>query len=173
MIPLATARFRAEKILTALAPFCERIEIAGSVRRARPVVNDLDFVVLVKPGQLMHFRERASLMNTVVKSGEDIYIIRAADGLQIDFYFAHGPTQDLLDSRPGNWGTVLLCRTGSKEHNIYMAQQAQRLGYRWETMLGITMAVDMSGRTVLASETEEDMFKVLEMEFIPPERRER
>lgn len=173
MIALATARFRAEKVREALAPFCERIEVAGSVRRARPFVNDLDFVVLATPYQLISFRQRASAMSTVVKSGDDIYIIRQKDGLQIDFYFARGPQNDLLETKPGNWGTVMLCRTGSKEHNIHLAQQAQRLGYKWETMLGVTLAVDMSGRTVLASETEEDIFKALEMDFIQPEDRER
>lgn len=173
MIGLSTARLRAEKVIETLAPLCARIEVAGSVRRARPAVNDLDFVVLPLPGKLNAFRERASRMNTVVKSGEDIYIIRTKDGLQIDFYFAHGPTHDLLEYRPGNWGSVMLCRTGSKEHNIHLALQAQRLGYKWETMIGLTKPIDNNARTVMASETEEAIFALLGLDFIPPERRER
>lgn len=170
---LPQARVLADKILAAAQPWCERIEVAGSVRRARPHVNDLDFVVLLKPHQLMPFKARASAQATVVKSGDDIYIVRLKDGTQVDFYFARPPSADLLAPIPGNWGTVLLCRTGSKEHNIYLAQQAKRLGFQWEAMIGITLAVDMLGRTVLASETEDEMFKLLELDFIPPERRER
>lgn len=170
---LPHARALADKIAAALAPLCERIQVAGSVRRGRPVVNDLDFVVMLKPGELMAFRQRASAQASVVKSGDDIYIIRLKDGTQVDFYFARPPSRDLLVPIAGNWGTVLLCRTGSKEHNIYLAQQAQRLGYKWETMIGVTHAVDYSGRSVLASETEEEIFQALGLDFIPPERRER
>lgn len=173
MIGLHTALLYVEKVLGALSPLCARIEVAGSVRRGRPAVSDLDFVVLPRPEGLVAFRERASLMSTVVKSGEDIYIIRTKDGLQVDFYFAHGPKNDLLETKPGNWGSVMLCRTGSKEHNIYMAQQAQRAGYKWETMIGITKPDGATGRTVLAAETEEEIFTALGMDFIAPERRER
>lgn len=174
---LPHARALADKIATALAPLCERIQVAGSVRRGRPVVNDLDFVVMLKPGELMAFRQRASAQASVVKSGDDIYIIRLKDGTHVDFYFARPPSRDLLVPIAGNWGTVLLCRTGSKEHNIYLALEAQKLGYKWETMVGIT-SVDSGTRTVtsrkiLASETEEEIFQALGLDFIPPERRER
>lgn len=170
---LTRARALAEVISDVLSPLCERIQVAGSVRRSRPVVNDLDFVVLLRPGQRAAFEQRATQSAAVVKSGEDILIVRLKDGTQVDFYFARPPGADLLAPVPGNWGTVLLCRTGSKEHNIYLAQQAQRAGFRWETMIGITLAVDFSGRSVIASETEEDIFRALGMDFIPPEKRER
>lgn len=170
---LAQAVLRAEKISAALAPFCDRIQIAGSVRRRREWVNDLDFVVMLRPGQLAAFKDRVLQNSDAVKNGEEVFIVRMSDGLQVDFYFAHAPSADLLAPIPGNWGSVLLCRTGSKEHNVHLAQTAKGLGFKWETMTGVTMAVDFGGRTVLASETEEDIFKVLGLGFIAPERRER
>jgi hypothetical protein len=45
-LPLAT--LYAQQIVTWLTPFCERIEIAGSIRRQRPIVNDIDLVCIPK-----------------------------------------------------------------------------------------------------------------------------
>lgn len=45
---LVTAQKRAEKIVTWLAPYCERIQIAGSIRRERPLCNDIDIVCIPK-----------------------------------------------------------------------------------------------------------------------------
>ena len=47
-MPLAQAQGYAEKVLEWLGPFCERIEVAGSIRRRRPEVNDVDIVVIPK-----------------------------------------------------------------------------------------------------------------------------
>lgn len=168
---LEHARRLAAVIMGAMAPYCARIEVAGSVRRGRPWVNDVDFVVLdPNPAE---FRQRAGANAIGVKDGPEILIVRLRDGTQVDFFFAHGPTTELLDTKPGNWGTVLLCRTGSKEHNIHLAQRAQKLGFKWETMIGLTFAVDMKGTQIMASETEEDIFKELDLPFIKPEDRER
>jgi len=170
-VKLAHAERYVLAIEEALSPFCKRITVAGSVRRKRPFVNDIDFVVL-DPDPLQ-FRQRASANSTIVKDGPEILIVRLKDGTQVDFYFAHGPSKELLETKPGNWGTVLLCRTGSKEHNIFLAQRAQKLGFKWETMIGLTFAVDMKGSQIMASETEEEIFKELGLPFIKPEDRER
>ncbi len=86
---LEHARRYAEAIGQALAPFCKRIAVAGSVRRARPFVNDIDFVVLdPKP---VEFRQRACANSTIVKDGPEILIVRLRDGTQVDFYFARRP----------------------------------------------------------------------------------
>lgn len=170
---LPEARRMAERIVAELSPLCERIEVAGSVRRGRPEVGDLDFAVLVAPGQRLVVRERAIARATIVKDGEDVLIVRLAGGMQADFYFARPASADLLQPIPGNWGTVLLCRTGSKEHNIHLAQTARRQGLQWETMTGITLTQPDGSREVLASETEEDIFRTLGLDYVAPERRER
>lgn len=55
---LERATIIADKVVTALRPLCERIEIAGSVRRARPEVNDVDLVLLPRPGQTAAIKAR-------------------------------------------------------------------------------------------------------------------
>lgn len=165
----------AERIKAELAPFCDRIEIAGSIRRARPEVNDIDLVVLPKPGQEDALRARCKQRCTVLQDGPKNLIVRLLPsrllpqpGLQLDVFFTHGPSQDLLASAPSNWGSVYLCRTGSKEHNIRIAQRAQSMGLKWETMRGIVGP----GGELVAGETEEEIFQALGMEFIAPALRE-
>ena len=77
--------------------------------------------------------------------------------------------RDLLNTAPDNFGTLLLCRTGSKEHNIFLVEHAKRLNLRWNPYRGV---IDGAGN-VLASETEEDIFKALDLPWIQPEDRER
>ncbi len=179
---LEPARHFAELIKGILAPFCEKIEIAGSIRRARPNVNDIDFVLLPKYGQTLALRERCKQRCRVVKDGEQNYIvampISAAQReqlgcpgweVQLDLFIAHIGQRDLLQTVPGNFGSLLLCRTGSKEHNIYLVEHAKRLGLTWQPYQGVK---DGDGY-IIASESEEAIFEALGLEFVAPERRER
>jgi len=161
----------AERIKGVLAPFCERIEIAGSIRRARPHVNDIDLVVLPKDETGL----RATLRKCpVVTDGKQMMVVKSREGIQIDVWFAHNGTGDMFAQEPSNWGSLLLCRTGSKEHNVHLCQLAQKLGLKWETSRGLVKTEDGGQRTeVIASLTEEEIFRALGMEFVPPAMRER
>lgn len=170
---LARALAIALKIQEQLAPLCERIEIAGSIRRVRPEVGDVDLVILPRPGQLPAIKQRCTQKCEVVRDGEQncIYRLRLSDQteLQLDIFFARPAVSDLLNTAPGNFGTLLLCRTGSKEHNIYLVEHAKRQNLRWNPYRGL---IDAHG-TVVASETEADIFKALNLPWIKPEDRER
>jgi DNA polymerase (family 10) len=157
----------ADRIKAELLPFCEKLEVAGSLRRAREHVNDIDLVVL--PKDAAGLRARVALRTMPITDGPANLMVRLRSGLQLDIFFAHGGTRDLLDAQPSNWGSVLLCRTGSKEHNIFLAQRAQELGLKWETMRGI---VNAEGK-ILAGATEESIFEALNMDWVPPVLRER
>lgn len=161
------------KISEILAPLCERIEIAGSIRRVRPEVGDLDLVILPKPGQLAAIKARCQEKCAPIRDGEQncIYRLELSDGtpLQVDIFFARPAISDLLQTVPGNFGTLLLCRTGSKEHNIYLVEHAKRLGLRWNPYRGVIN----EQQQVIASETEADVFQALQLPFIKPEERER
>jgi DNA polymerase (family 10) len=158
----------AAKIVAELAPFCERIEIAGSIRRLRPIVNDIDIVALPLPDQVNALRERVLRNTTPISDGAEIIIARMANGVQLDLWIAQRPHKDLFTSKPTNWGMLLLARTGSKEHNIWLAQLAQKFGRRFNPHHGIFE----QGRCI-ASATEEEVFGALGLAFIPPEERER
>lgn len=165
---LSSAWSLAAHIKAELVPFCDQIEVAGSIRRAREHPNDIDIVVLPKAGQEPALRARIFERTTPVSDGPKNLICRLKDGTQLDVFFTHGPITDLFTSEPTNWGSVLLCRTGSKEHNIRLAQRAQQMGIKWETMRGL---VNAEGK-VIASKSEEEIFQALNMEFVPPAMRE-
>ena len=161
----------AEKIAGQLAPMCERIEIAGSIRRGREWCNDIDLVILPKPGQRAAIKARCAANSRVVTDGEQNYILELRDATrtQLDIFFARPPFKDLLQTIPGNFGSLLVCRTGSREHNIYLVEHAKRLGLVWKPYAGV---FDGDG-CCLASEEEVEIFAALELEFIEPARRER
>ena len=162
-----------ESVMNALAPHCEQIEIAGSIRRQRAEVGDLDLVILPKPGKLDIIKARcAQRCARVTDGGQNcIYRMQLPDltQFQIDLFFARPANRDLLQYVPSTFGTLLLCRTGSKEHNIWLVEHAKRLGLTWNPYRGV---IDAEGY-VLASESEEEIFKALALEFVPPEKRER
>jgi DNA polymerase (family 10) len=156
-----------------LAEFCERVEIVGSVRRARDVVNDIDFVCLPKPGQLGALRARVAARNNVLKDGPEFLSVANRDGVQVDIWFAHAGGGDMFRKISSNWGSLVLCRTGSKEHNIFLADRAKSMGLKWKTSTGLVANPDSPEETVVAGVTEEEIFQTLGMGFIPPALRER
>ena len=114
---LQKAKAIAEELKGLLAPACERITIAGSIRRQKPIVNDIDLVVIP--------RDRRQLDMTLMKlgnykmSGRKIARVEM-ENIPLDIYFADEET----------WATLLLIRTGSKENNIRLATLAKKRGWR-------------------------------------------
>lgn len=160
------------RVIDALQPFCKRIMVAGSVRRERAVVNDLD-VVLIPAGL-----EAMNLIMERVEQNWDLVTGRRPDplniifrsrksGFQLDLFFAHAGVADLIATVPSNWGSVLLCRTGSKWHNQQLCQHAINRGLKFAWQRGV-----MKGDELLASETEESIYEALGVPFLEPTNRE-
>jgi len=143
----------------------DRAEIAGSTRRGVPEPGDVDIVAEVDVAQREMVRWHYSMKPSITIECDGPLAMRFFDrrfDANVDIYFARPATKKL----PGNWGSILLCRTGSKKHNKMLAATALGLGRKWELQEGIT-----KGPQVLASETEEAMFAALQMPYIEPERR--
>ncbi len=166
-LTLETADKFAAKLLEILGPYCDKIAVAGSVRRRVSVVGDIDLVVLTRDQAAV--KARCKQTCTVKTDGNENFICMTKNGIQIDLFFAQYATGELFTHVPGTWGTVLLCRTGSKDHNIYLCQHAKTLGLAWVPNVGVRDA----DYNILAAETEEEIFKALKLSFIPPEKRER
>jgi DNA polymerase (family 10) len=148
-----------------LAPFCTRMEIAGSIRRRKDSIGDIDLVVI--PSDVRGLRRRATERATELCAGEHVFRIETQAGVQVDIYFAHLGKPDLFRPMPSNWGTVLLCRTGSREHNIKLCNQAAKLGLKWDPSYGL---FNEFGDCV-AADTEEAIFAALQMDYVRPEDR--
>lgn len=186
---LADAAALAARIADALRPFCERLEIAGSVRRLRPVVNDLDLVCRVKPGELAALRHRVFERCQPVRDGDDLLTVRLRTGTQVDIYFTRGAERSLMGDHPSNWGSVLLCRTGSREHNLWFAAKVKAHGLHWNPQHGIfgpkgwslklpsdvragLVAHSRSSAICLASAEEADLYDCVGQDYLEPEARE-
>lgn len=166
---LALAFRQAVLITEALRTHCERIEIAGSIRRQRPEVGDIDLVCL--PNGIAG-REgliaRCAQTSKMVKCGEQYVVFELANGFQLDLWFAHRGGGDMFAPDPPNFGVLLLARTGSAMHNVWIAQTAQAAGLHFNPHKGI-----LRGREVIASAEEKDIFAALGLDWIAPERRDR
>jgi DNA polymerase (family 10) len=165
----------AVRIVAWLTPYCDQIAVAGSIRRRRPLVNDVDIVLVPKS------IETRDLLGTVVAAknlataaiaervmAEHWTWITGESGGQIMSFSNHGVQVDVNQATEETLGSVLICKTGSKEHNIWLARRAQSLGLHWNPIHGV-----FRGDRCLASRREEDVFNALGLDFIPPELRER
>ena len=171
---LADADKLALRIADVLSPFCSRIDIAGSIRRRRPEVGEIDIVCLPKdPLEELALHRRCSERGKMIKSGEQYAVYTfggptLAQAFHLDLWFAHNGTNDLLSHTPSNYGMLLLSRTGSALHNIYLAKLAKTRGLKFSPDAGL-----LDGETVVASETEEEIFDKLGIQWIPPAARKR
>jgi len=156
----------ATKIVAELRPLCERIEIAGSIRRQRPEVNDIDLVILAPDPTAV--KQRCRMRCAPVIDGLSNATFRMSSGVQLDLFFARPLVPDLIESKPCNWGSVLLCRTGSLQHNVFLCQRAQKLGLKWNPQEGV---LDPEGY-VISSETEQQIYEMLGLPFVLPIHRE-
>ena len=173
---LDRAKALAERIVEALRPHCERIEIAGSIRRERAEVNDIDLVLIPKDiGAIVQrvlqscilLRGGLTSVNIIAqynspKRGDPL------DKCQVDLFIAHNGIQDLLQNLPTNFGTLFLCRTGSMQHNIALADLAKSKGWHWDPYRGV---MDEK-KQVIASATEEEVYEALGLRWREPAQRD-
>ena len=152
----------AEAIKAAVKAHCEKIEVAGSIRRQKPKVHDIDFVVVAKNDSdwkainevLRRLKAKPNCSgNQLIKS-----YVPIQNGLfQVDFYRA----------KPETFGIHLLVRTGSAEHNCWLAGYAISKGMRLKYSEGLIQ----NGKPI-AGEDEKSVFEALALPFPQPTQRE-
>lgn len=151
----------AEKIKAQLAPHCERIEIAGSIRRKKPEVGDIEIVAIPKPYDIGLFESGISpIVNQWKKVKGELpckYTQRILpEGIKLDLFFAE----------PDNWGNIFAIRTGSAPYShLELASRWSSMGYKSD---GGYLFKD--GERIAVRE-EEDLFKLLRIPFVEPEQR--
>lgn len=155
MFLLKKAEEVAAELVELLRPHFERIMVAGSIRRRKPYVNDIDLVAI--PG-IMHPRAvLTTLPVEIIRSGPKLAAFKFK-GINVDIYYA----------TPQTWGTLLLIRTGSKESNIRLCTLAQNKGWKLKANGD---GLFNSGGTRIAGDTEESIFRALGLPYEPPEAR--
>jgi len=134
------------------------ISAAGSVRRRKDTIKDIDILaVSKKPVEVMDKFVHLDSVKEVLSHGETkSSVISKENDVQVDLR--------VVDD--GSFGSALLYFTGSKEFNIRLRQLAIKMGYKINEY-GI-----FKKDKKLAGKTEEEIFSLLKMEYIPPELRE-
>lgn len=145
----------ASEVVKRLSPYCSRIEIAGSIRRKKPWVNDIDLVLI--PDDLWNFHAEVKKLGQVKVGGNKIMRVMAGR-YQIDIYVADEVT----------WATLLLIRTGSVENNRRLATLAKKIGWRLAAS-GDGLFNESEER--IAGDTEESIYQALGLPYQRPEQR--
>ncbi|SCY48951.1 DNA polymerase/3'-5' exonuclease PolX [Nitrosospira sp. Nsp13] len=156
---LAVAAQYAEALRSHLAgvPGVIRVTVAGSFRRMRETVGDLDFIVAATPASavMQHFIAYDEVAETLAVGATRASVILKC-GIQVD----------LRVVAEDSYGAALLYFTGSKAHNIAVRQIAQKHG------LKINEYGVYQGKIRIAGESEESVYHAAGLTYIPPELRE-
>lgn len=174
-------------------PAVATVEPAGSLRRGRDTVGDIDVLVTLKPGREGAAAEVGELFRglpsvvQVLSAGANRSSVRVSlvhdtgrwrlEGKSGEESAGPSIQVDLKVLPRASWGAGLLYFTGSKEHNVRLRERAQRKGM---TLNEFGLFPEDGGKTPpqdrgvkpLAGETEESVYRALGLEFIPPEVRE-
>ena len=176
---LRTARAVAAEMVEALRPYCHRVAVAGSIRRGRDWINDIEIVAIPKStvrqpdvdifgepmGKAVTVRDPGfvmvvdSLANHIVKG-------KVSDGRYVQFFTGDGVKVDLFMCQPETWGYIMAIRTGSSDFSRALAMRWVQLGYK-----GMEGQLTRFGKPV-PTPGEADLFALLGMSVPPPHARE-
>lgn len=174
---LREAQKIAEATAALLEPHCERIEIAGSVRRGSPVCNDVDLVVIPKTKpicDLVGEIGRQNLVHSVlveyVDSRKAQWIRGVAPKPEGEFFSLRGAKcqLDVFMATPATFVTRLITRTGSKEHNVWISERMQACGGAFRPQEGLLLP----GKGLYQPESEAAFYEAMGLPFIQPRDRE-
>ena len=144
------------QILKQISPFIERSRLAGSIRRKKSFVRDIDIVIELKPQNLDKLKDYVSKLGELKLKGDKLIRVIMKDNIQIDIYIGNKE----------NYEPLLLIRTGSKEHNVKLTTRAISMNMK----LTANGLIDTKTGKIIAT-SEKDVFKVLKMNYLEPEKR--
>ena len=176
---LSVAEAVGEDLVRLLTPYCARIEIAGSIRRQRPQVKDIELLCVSKVtsspdmfGEVATNHYALDLkLDELVADGSVLkkrpnkagrYSYGKQNKLLV--HVETGISVDVFSTDAENWGMALLVRTGSREFNIRVMQRFIELGMRGHAYGGVT---DQEGSDLDCLD-EEAVLRLLGWPWIPP-----
>ncbi|MBA7498892.1 hypothetical protein ES704_01630 [subsurface metagenome] len=152
---LEKAKDIAREVIKELEPYCQRIQVAGSIRRQKPFPRDIDIVLI--PRDRAALDQSLMVMGHYKMSGNKITRVEM-DSIPLDIYFA----------TPETFATLLLIRTGSTENNIRLCSVAKKKG--WHLFANGDGLFNQAGQRV-AGDSEESIYKALGLPWQRPEER--
>jgi DNA polymerase (family X) len=138
---------------------------AGSLRRWKETIGDLDLLLTYVPGTTAD--ELEALKEHILGYGELEQVLARGEN-KVSFRVAKGMQVDVRLLLPENYGAALIYFTGSKEHNVSLRGRALKMDY---TLNEYALAT-LKGERRVAGASEEEVYAKLKLDFIPPELRE-
>ena len=182
--PRHTALEVAAELCAILKPACERLTVAGSIRRGKQWIGDVEILYIgtrvtqPKPGDLFASETVSLAQIAIAKLLEDGILAKRpniagatawGDSNKLALHAASGVPVDLFHTSETCWWNYLVCRTGSAAHNVTLATRAQQRGWKWNPYsAGFTH--EKTGEPYAVT-SEEDLFRFLEMPFKEPKER--
>jgi len=180
--PLAFATMVADHLVGHLTPYCKRIQVAGSIRRRRPMVGDIELLCIPDVVSLRNLLgEVTEQLDTLdqgikrlIEAGFLAYRLSQAGG-RLSYgpknkFLVHVPSGmpvDVFTANERNWGMALFVRTGPADWNKRAMSRFQQLGLRGHAYGGITGP----GGLPVDCPDEETVFRHLDWPYLPPEER--
>lgn len=136
-----------------------RLEVCGSLRRRKETINDIDILASSDgPGPIMQrFTSMSSVVQVVGQGPTKSSVVAAGTGVRMN--------ADLRVVTDEQFPFALNYFTGSKEHNIQMRGRAQERGLKLNEY-------ELSGKRKVACKDEADIYRALDLDYVPPELRE-
>jgi DNA polymerase (family X) len=161
------AETEAEKLTDYLKKFpgIDKITPAGSLRRGRETVGDLDILVT---GKICASEEGRQKAIAYVAQYPPLMDVIASGDNKISFHLRSGMQVDVRLLPPDSFGAAMQYFTGSKAHNVALRQRALKMGY---TLNEYSLA-ELKTEKPVAGKTEEEIYAKLKLDYIPPEMRE-
>jgi len=144
----------------------ESVTPAGSLRRGKETVGDLDLLVTLADGYTSQKHVDALAEHILKYPGIEQTLAHGEN--KVSFTLKEGLQVDVRLLKKENFGAALLYFTGSKEHNVRLRGRANDMGW---TLNEYEMAALKGGKHV-AGRSEEEIYEKLKLDFIPPELRE-
>ncbi len=137
----------------------KKVEICGSFRRAKETVGDLDILITSEqPKKAINFFTSLKEINQVLQNGDT----------KARVTIKHGPEADLRVVDPKSFGAAMHYFTGSKDHNIHI----RKMGIKQGLKINEYGVFKKKNNKRVGGETEKEIFKSVNLPFIPPEIRE-
>jgi DNA polymerase/3'-5' exonuclease PolX len=161
----------ANNICDLLRPVCTRIEIAGSLRREKSEVGDIEICAIPTYSTDLFGDQfySAAVIGEVLRSA-GFEMDKDGENYKKFFYVAAQIWIDLFLTTPEQWGLIFMIRTGSADFSRMMMTNKQQGGYM-PSNLKVSGGRVWIGNQVMVTPEEKDVFKLWGMEFVEPKNR--
>lgn len=170
-------------LMDSLAPSCEKIMIAGSIRRQKPFVGDVELLYISKtqvrqdPAD-MFGKITVNLADEIIQMFEKSGVLeRRKNSIGLETYgqknklmryVPSGMPVDLFGTTQDNWNVSVVIRTGSLETNLKLATGARKLG---RSLKAYGSGVELSDGSIIQATSEEHVFELCGVPYLQPHQR--